>query len=114
MPLNNKTYSPLGYVTVKAASDLLPNRFIGFDGNPSAAETKSLGISESKWLAGEFASVITIGTAIVETSVAVNAGDKLTSDTDGKAKKSTGSMIINGRSLDTISDAGFVRVLLTT
>ncbi|MBX3043896.1 MAG: DUF2190 family protein [Candidatus Kapabacteria bacterium] len=112
MSANNKTYHPLNYITIEADEDLLPNRFVDFNGGVCASESKSLGVTDSKWLSGEQASIITIGIAVVESSVAIDAGDLLTSDTDGKAKKATGIMQVNGRSLDTITGAGFVRVIL--
>jgi hypothetical protein len=112
MSANNKTYQPVSYFTIKATADLLPNRFVSFTGGYPDAESKSLGVADSKWVEGENASVITIGTAVVESSVAVNAGDKITSDTDGKAKKASGAMPVNGRSLDTTTGAGFIRILL--
>ncbi|MDT3739814.1 MAG: DUF2190 family protein [Candidatus Kapabacteria bacterium] len=112
MSANNKTFQPVSHFTIKAGSDLLPNRFIGFDGSYPVAEGKSLGVSDSKWLEGEQASVITIGTAIVEITEAINAGELVTADTDGKAKKVTVTAATNGRALDTTTGAGFIRILL--
>lgn len=112
MSANNKTYQPLSHFTIKAGSDILPNRFIGFDGSYPVAEGKSLGASDSKWLEGEQASVITIGTAIVEITEAINTGEPVTAAADGKAKKATGVMSVNGRALDTTTGAGFIRILL--
>lgn len=114
MAINDKVSNPIGYVTIKASDDLLPNRFVGFDLKHPAVESKSIGVTECKWKKGEMASILAIGVGIVETSTAINIGDKLTCDTDGKAKKATGSTVYNGRSLDTITEAGFVRILLTT
>lgn len=112
MSANNKTYHPLCYFTIKSATDILPNRFIGFDGAYSGDEEKALGVSDSEWASNEFASIIISGIAVVESSEELVAGDKITSDTDGKAKKAISTEPINGYSLDTITAAGFVRILL--
>ncbi|GAB1370404.1 hypothetical protein MASR1M45_04650 [Candidatus Kapaibacterium sp.] len=114
MSFNDKTFNALAFFSIKAAADLPANRFVGFDGNIAALESKSLGVTQYDCSSGDYASVITIGTAVVETSVAVSAGDKLTADENGLAKKAIGTALINGRSLDTISAPGFVRILLTT
>lgn len=112
MSANNKTYQPLCYFSIKSGEDLLPNRFINHTGLYTANEERCLGVVDSKWLSGEFASAIIVGTAVVETTEAMNAGDNICSTTDGKAKMATGTMPVNGRCLDTISGAGFVRILL--
>lgn len=112
MSSNNKSYQPLCYFSIKANADLLPNRFISFAGIYADNEERCLGVVDSKWISGEFASALIIGTAVVESIEALNAGDYVTSSTDGKAKKATGVMPINGRCLDTTAGAGFVRIIL--
>lgn len=112
MPLNNKTYKPLNYFTITAGADLEPNRFVSFGGIYPGEESKALGVTDSKWIQGEKASVITLGIAILEVTGAINAGDRVATDTDGKAKKGTSAMQVNGRALDTTTGPGFIRVLL--
>lgn len=114
MSVNDKTSNPVGYSTFKAAGDIEAYRFVGFNNDYPSSETKTLGVVESKFVANEIASAVVLGIAVVETSVAVNRGDKLTCDIEGRAKKATSGMIVNGRSLDTVSEPGFVRILLTT
>jgi hypothetical protein len=112
MSANNKTFQPLTYISMKAGEDFLPNRFIGFDGNICADEAKSVGVTDSKWIAGEMASVLAIGIAVIECSESINAGDLVTSDADGKAKNVAEGDEINGRALDSVTTSGFIRINL--
>lgn len=112
MSNTNRTYNPVQKLTLQAKEDIPEHRFINYSGNLCAVAEKSFGVSEIEWLNNQHISVITLGTAIIETDSAVNIGDQLTSTTDGKAKVATGSDSINGRALDSLGVAGYVRVML--
>ncbi len=112
MAIIKNTYNPASNVTMKAVVDITANRFISFNGNISANETKSIGVAETKAASGEMFTVISLGTAIVETSVAVNVGDNITSDSSGKGKLAVGAMIVNGRALTSCTGAGFITIHL--
>jgi hypothetical protein len=110
MALTDKTYQPVQQLTIEAAEDLPPFRFVSHLGSLCAADNKALGVTETDWLSGEKAAVVTLGTIPIATTTTVNIGDDITADTDGKGKTVTGSEKINGRALDGTTGAGFVRM----
>ena len=112
MSYNSNKYNPTLILSTKVSADLTSNRFLGFDGNYPAADSKSMGVVDAPWLLGELANVIVSGTAVVETDVAVALGDAITSDGNGKAKAAIASEKVNGYALTSTSGAGFVTVLL--
>ena len=112
MTIPNRSYQPVQSLTVNAAEDIPAFRFVSHLGTLCAAESRSLGVSDSDWLTGENASVITLGTAAVETSTSVNLGDDVTSDASGKAKTASGEMPVNGRALDQATGPGYIRIKL--
>jgi len=112
MSNTNRTYNPVQKLTVQAKEDIPEHRFVDHSGNLCGVADKSFGVSEIEWLNNQYISLITLGTAIIETDSAVNIGDPITSSTDGKAKVATGSDSINGRALDTVGVAGYIRVML--
>lgn len=112
MANHKKTYQPVQAVTVKAAEDLPAFRFVSHLGSLCADENKALGITETDWINGEYAAVITLGTMAVETATTINLGDDITSAADGKAKAAEGTEPVNGRALDSCTGSGFVRVNL--
>ena len=112
MSVNDKTYSPAHSITMKAKEDLPAFRFVSHLGSLVAADSKSIGVTETDWLANEYASIITLGTIAIETSTTISAGANVTAETGGKAKPVTGSNPVNGRALDGCTGAGFVRILL--
>jgi len=110
MSVNNKTYQPVQSVSVKATEDLPAFRFVSHLGSLCASESRALGITETNWVNGEYASVVTLGTIAIETSTSIDAGSDVTSDVNGKAKTAESVEPVNGRALDGCSGAGFIRI----
>jgi hypothetical protein len=110
MSVNDKTYQPIQSITVKAKEDLPAFRFVSHLGSLCGNEQKALGATDVNWLANEYSSVITLGTIPIETTTTIAIGDNVTAADSGKAKTATGSMIVNGRALDSCSGAGFIRI----
>jgi len=84
-----KTYFDVFTDTIRAAANLVKNRFIGFDGNYCAANAKAAGVSKLDVDSGQLASVISIGVALVETAGPITAGGEVVSDATGKALAAT-------------------------
>lgn len=112
MSLSNKTYQPVQSISIKASADLPHARFIGYDGALSGDAELSLGVTEVSWLDEQYAQVITLGTAIVESAGTIAAGENVTSAANGKARKAITTDAVNGRALDSAEDGGFVRIKL--
>jgi hypothetical protein len=110
MAVNNKTYQPLQSLTVKATQDLPPFRFVSHLGSLCADGSRAMGITETDWLNGEYASVVSLGTIAIETSTSINISQDVTSAADGKARAATGSEPVNGRALDSVTGSGFIRI----
>jgi hypothetical protein len=112
MALHNKTYQPVQAISIEASEDLPAFRFVSHLGSLCANESRATGVTETDWLSGELASIVTLGTMAVETMTTINIGDDVTSGGSGKAKPATGVNPINGRALDSCTGAGFVRIKL--
>jgi uncharacterized protein DUF2190 len=110
--MTNRTYQPVQSITVKATGDLTRCRFVDYTGCLCSANERSVGVTEFNWTSGDVAQVITLGVAVVETDGAINAGASVTASTDGKAKAVASTEPVNGRALDTVSGAGFIRIKL--
>ena len=137
-----KAYKSALTDSITAQVDLPKGRFIGFDGNLCAQDAKALGVSEADTKAGQQCPVVVYGIAVVETGGAVNAGDAIASDSQGRAVAATAFNVtidagatavtstaangdittesggvlpqaVNGYALDSASGAGeFIRVVL--
>ncbi len=114
MAIHNKTYQPVQYLTVKSAEALPACRFVAFDGTVAGDAEKALGVTEIEWLADEYASVVSIGTAVVETDGTISTGDDITSDADGKARAAVAGEAVNGRALEDAASAGYVKIMLVS
>lgn len=112
MGKHNKTYQPVQLLTIEATADIPSARFVSFTGELCALETRAFGVSEIDFGLGDVASVITLGTAVVETSGAILKGADVTSDANGKAKTAIAGNPINGRAIDGCSSASFIRIKL--
>ncbi len=108
----NKTFQPLQTITIRASSQLLRFRFVGFNGALCLDNQKALGVTVSDWEQGKLASVIVSGTVLVEASGTINVGDKVTSDAEGKAKQAGAGAEINGRALTNASSGDLVKIIL--
>lgn len=112
MGKSNKSYQPLQMLSIKSTEDLPANRFVGYDGGLCEGDARAFGATEVSWMNNELISAITLGTAIIETATGISAGMDITSDAHGKAIQAGGGAAVNGRALDTIATAGFIRVKL--
>ena len=112
MSVNNKTYQPVQTLSVKAVEDLPPFRFVSHLGSLCVDAARSLGVTETDWVNGEWASVVSLGTIPIETTTTISAGVDVTSALTGKARAATGSEPVNGRTLESCTGAGFVRIKL--
>ncbi len=108
----NKAYQPAQALTIKANINLAAFRFIGFDGNLCTANAKAFGVSDKQIYSGENSCIYTLGTIPIETSGAVNLGDDIASDTDGKAKTASVGAKVNGRALESCTSASIIKILL--
>lgn len=108
--INNKTYQPIQALTIKASENLPAFRFVSHLGSLCSDECRAIGVTETDWLKGEFASVLTLGTIAVETMTSVAIGDDITSTYFGKAKKADSSDPVNGRALESCYGAGLVKI----
>lgn len=113
MAINNKTYNPVQAVTIKATEDLPSFRFVSISGALCNDVERALGVTETDWINGEYAAVVTLGNIALEASGAIPAGSDVTSAADGKAKVATTGNPINGRAIEGCSAAGeFVKIKL--
>lgn len=111
MPMANKLYKPILIDSIEAACNIEYHRFIGFDGNYCSAGAKALGISDVSIERGQQVPVGVLGIFLVETAEDVTAGDKITSDGNGKAVVVSDTEAINGYSLDTAESGDLIRVI---
>lgn len=88
-----KTYKSALTESITAGSDVVKNRFAGFDGNYCGAGEKALGVFELDTDSGQQAPVIVYGIAIVEAGGAIAVGDAITSDANGKAVKADAATV---------------------
>ncbi|MFH1049315.1 MAG: capsid cement protein [bacterium] len=112
MSTHNKTYQPLQLLTVTAGEDLPACRFVNYSGSLCDEDTMAFGVTEIDWLDEELASVVSLGTVVVESSEAILAGANVAADTNGKAKTAGELSVINGRAIDACSGAGYIKIKL--
>lgn len=112
MTKNQITYQPVQAITVKAKENLPAFRFVAHLGSLCSENQKSLGVTEIDWLKDEFASVVTLGTIGIEMTTGINVGENITSAGDGKGMKAGENSEVNGRALESISGAGYIKMLL--
>lgn len=84
-----KTMKPGVVESINAQSDLIKQRFIGFDGNYCAANAKSLGVSQTDIEQNQQCPVTVTGIALIESGGAISAGNALVSGTNGVALAAT-------------------------
>jgi hypothetical protein len=107
------TYQPILTTSIPAVADIPEKRFVGFDGNICAANTKALGASDAGGaVAGQQCSVVSLGITLVEAGAAVSQGASVTSDASGKAIDAAANPV-NGRALDAAAaDGDIIRILV--
>lgn len=109
---NSVLYQPGHKVTFKASDNLLPYRFIGYNGSHCTAGSKSLGVTERKWATNKNASVVILGTVPIEAVGSIAVGDNLASDAQGRAVVATSGAAVNARALEATANGGIIKVLL--
>lgn len=114
--------TPVLTLTVTAAGPVAACRFVGFGGaQVTAAGAKALGVSTTSALDGDDLAVDVIGTTVIESGGAIDLGDDIVSDAQGRAIVATvpgggevSTEAVLAQALDGASGAGeFVEVLLT-
>lgn len=109
--MTNKHYKPLLIESVKAASDLVEHRFVGFDSNHCEAGAKALGVVDVATEKDQFAPIALFGILLVEAGGTIAVGDGIASDANGKAVKAESTAIINGYALDAGTTGQKIRIL---
>lgn len=109
----NTAFSPTQVISIKSSSLISEHRFVNFSGSLTANPAQVLGVSYLEHNSNEIIPIITLGTAIIETSEAIAIGDKVSATTSGKAKVSGAEDKVNGRAISACSGAGFITILLT-
>lgn len=117
----SKLYKPLLIDSVKAVSNLVKNRFVGFDGDTCGTGEKAYGVCDVETESGQYAPVIVSGIVLLEAGGTVTVGSKVTSDDSGKAVALTevdpddddAEVVIeevNGYSLDDGTEGDIIRI----
>lgn len=107
MTATDKTYQPVLTTSVRAAGAIEKFRFVGFDGKQAGAGDKALGVANIEAAEGDVFPVDVLGIVLVEAGAAVNVGDEVEADAQGRAVSlDTGAG--NGYALDAASAAGDV------
>ena len=107
----NKLYKPVLIDSIEAATNIDEHRFIGFDGNYCGAGAKALGVCDVSTEQGQIAPVGVLGIFLVEAAENITAGNKIASDSTGKAVVVSNNAEINGYSLDTAQTGALIRVV---
>jgi hypothetical protein len=90
-------YTPVLILSKKAPSAVTKRRFVGFDGAQISTQgAATLGVAIEDASQNEVFGVVTIGTAIVETGGAINKGDYVISDNQGRAIQANNLAIAAG------------------
>ncbi len=108
-------YHAIFTVTARASGAVQEKRFVDHSGAQAGANANALGVSGASAADGELLPVHVLGTAIVETGGAVNVGDPVSSDAQGRAVVTDGTTytVKVGRAREAASAAGeFIEVLL--
>lgn len=108
----NKLYKPLLIDSIKAAEDIVQQRFIGFDGKYCKSGAKAFGISDVDTEKEQYLPISVFGILLVEAGGTVSVGDAVASDDNGKAVKADGSAIVNGYALDNGTVGQDIRILI--
>lgn len=109
--MTNKHCKPLLIESVKAASDLVEHRFVGFNGNHCEAGAKALGVVDVSTEKDQFAPVAVFGILLVEAGGTIAVGDGVASDANGKGVKAESTAIVNGYALDAGTTGQKVRII---
>ncbi len=99
-------------LTKAASGAITARRAVGFDGAQAAVQgQKILGIAHTDAAAGDLVSIDAKGTAIVEAGAAINIGDSLIVDTQGRAIPTTGNLAVGAGATAVTSTAANGEIL---
>ena len=108
-------YIPILPETIQAAGDITAKRFVGFDNKQcDAAGEMAKGVAHFGASTGSACTIITLGVAEVETGGAVNAGDLITTDDQGRAITASMDQHVNGIARTSASGAGEIIEIFVT
>lgn len=112
--MSNKTsFSPVQVISLEAGSDTPEHRFIGFNGSVTSNPESVVGVSYLNVKRFDLMPIITLGTAIIETSEPISKGAKVSATADGKAKITGEDEKVNGRAISNTTASGYITILLT-
>lgn len=109
-----KTYISNLIASVKAASDINANYFIGLDGAVCGAGAVALGVSIDSAATGEGLPVAMNGLVPVIAGGSISAGDAVKSDANGKAVAASAGDMALGYAMEAASAGDEVMVKLGT
>jgi hypothetical protein len=112
MTVTEKNFQPVQMISVMMHQDAPALRLIGFGGTLCADGARALGVTDLKWISECYASIITLGIALIEITGDCLAGDDIMSGANGIGKKATTGAIVCGRALDACSGGGVIRIKL--
>jgi hypothetical protein len=94
-------------LSVLAGGAITTRRFVGFDGNQASVQGQKVsGVARAASVAGgDYIPIDVIGTAIVEAGAALNPGDTVISDNQGRAIATTGPLAIKAGAVAVTSNA---------
>lgn len=107
-----KTYITNLVCSVKAASDIAKNRFIGLDGALPSAGDVVLGVSIDSAAAGEGLPVAMNGILIVEAAGSITAGAAVSTDANGKCVAQASTAATVGYALEAASSGDLLKIKL--
>lgn len=101
--------------TVRTSGTITQCRCVGYDGaHTTTAGARPWGIAKMNAESGKDTTLVTEGSAVVESGGAIALGDALTTDTAGRLVEATTGQYVFGRALGTATAAGqFLEVHIT-
>lgn len=106
-------YNPGHSITRIASGPIGEYRFVTATGAAAGAGAAAIGVSlNAAAAAGDSVTVVTSGTAPVVAGAAINAGDPVTSDAQGRAVPAIAGNVINGVALEAAALDQPVEVLI--
>ncbi len=101
-----RTYKPGIIDSVMAGQNLAKQRFVGFNGRHTNSGDKALGVCDASTEENQLAPVALNGILLIETGGSIAAGDKITSDGQGRAKTAGVNDEVNGYAIDESQGSG--------
>jgi hypothetical protein len=102
----------LTHLEIIPSTDIQSNRFVGYAGIYPNEEKKALGIAENFINENESGFIRISGITSIEIMDNISAGDRITATIDGKGKRGSGTMQINGRALESGISGDLIKILI--